>query len=121
MVTNLITHHVPDFELTSVQVSGPGFKSRLHVDKHNRGPSLIVGVGDYSKGEVWQYSEGGSDPVPGGVVRESSGETWANQLPIASSARGRLFDCRERFEKFDGNVPHMTADYEGTRYTLVYF
>ena len=39
----------PEFCFTSVQVN-KNYASALHVDKNNCGPSLIVGLGDYSGG-----------------------------------------------------------------------
>ena len=41
------------------------------------------------------------------------GEVWV--------AGDGLHDCRNRFCFFDGNEPHGTMPFEGTRYTIVYF
>jgi hypothetical protein len=30
-------------------------------------------------------------------------------------------NCKHRWQLFDGNIPHLTLPYTGTRYTLIYF
>ena len=40
-----------------VQVN-KNYASALHVDKNNRGPSLIVALGDFEGGELWTYDQG---------------------------------------------------------------
>jgi len=88
-LVNFAKHAVPDFEFTSIQVN-KNYLSALHVDKNNLGPSYIVGVGDYTDGELWVQTEG-------------------------------EMDCHDKWIKFDGNHPHCTMPYSGTRYTLIYF
>ena len=43
----------------------------------------------------------------------SGGGLWA-------SGKGAL-DCRNKWHEFDGNLPHCTLPFTGTRYTLIYF
>jgi hypothetical protein len=45
----------PSFKFTSVMVNEGG--SALHVDSLNSGKSLIVGLGDYTGGDLWQYPD----------------------------------------------------------------
>jgi hypothetical protein len=44
---------LPDFRFTSIFVSEGG--AALHVDKRNIGESMIVAIGDYTGGALWQY------------------------------------------------------------------
>lgn len=88
-LVNFARQAVPGFQFTSIQVN-KNYLSALHVDKHNLGPSYIVGVGDYTDGELWVQTEG-------------------------------TMDCHNKWVTFDGNVPHCTMPYRGTRYTLIYF
>jgi hypothetical protein len=67
------------------------YQSILHCDKRNLGPSAIVGLGDYTDGKLWGQEFGAVD---------LSGGNWVN---------------------FDGNMPHCTLPFQGTRYTLIYF
>ena len=50
------------------------------------GPSFIVGVGEYSDGELWVHGKGA--------------------LP-----------CHNKFASFDGNLPHCTLPFSGTRWS----
>ena len=67
------------------------YQSILHCDKRNLGPSAIVGLGDYTDGKLWGQEFGSVD---------LSGGKWVN---------------------FDGNMPHCTLPFKGTRFTLIYF
>lgn len=67
------------------------YQSILHCDKRNLGPSAIVGLGDYTDGKLWGQEFGAVD---------LSGGKWIN---------------------FDGNMPHCTLPFHGTRFTLIYF
>jgi hypothetical protein len=88
-LVNLARHAYPDFKFTTIQVND-NYKSCLHIDGNNVGPSLIVGVGDYSGGGLWTLEHG--------------------ELPV-----------NHRWQEFDGNLPHCTLPFKGTRYTLIYF
>jgi len=67
------------------------YQSILHCDKRNLGPSAIVGLGDYTDGKLWGQEFGAVD---------LSGGKWVS---------------------FDGNMPHCTLPFKGTRFTLIYF
>ena len=47
-----------------------------------------------------------------GVGRYKDGGLW--------TMKGAL-DCKHKWESFDGNMPHATLPYKGTRYTLIFF
>ena len=88
-LVNFARQYIGDWNFTSIQVN-KNYLSALHVDKNNLGPSYIVGVGDYSDGELWVQDQG-------------------------------KLDCHDEWVTFDGNIPHCTLPYKGTRYTLIYF
>ena len=67
------------------------YQSIMHCDKRNLGPSQIVGLGDYTDGKLWGQEFGAVD---------LKGGKWVS---------------------FDGNLPHCTLPFKGTRYTLIYF
>ena len=50
----------PNFSFSSIQLN-KNYKSALHVDGYNLGPSLIVGVGDYEDGKLWVQDKGAVD------------------------------------------------------------
>ena len=66
------------------------------MDKLNVGYSYIIGLGDYTGGELIIYDENGENP--------------------------RLIDIQNKFFKFDGSIyPHETAPFSGERFTMVFF
>lgn len=90
----------PDFRYTTIQINA-NYEAALHVDKFNLGPSYIVGVGDWGPPDVSHL-----DP-------SLAGQLWVH-------GRGPL-DCRRTWQAFDGNSPHCTLPFSGTRFTLIYF
>mmetsp|Transcript_12500 Transcript_12500/g.16817 ORF Transcript_12500/g.16817 Transcript_12500/m.16817 type:complete len:647 (+) Transcript_12500:780-2720(+) len=90
----------PDFTYTTIQINY-NYQAQLHVDRYNLGPSYIVGLGDWKEANNISLSE------------DIAGMLWVY-------GRGAL-DCRKKWIHFDGNVPHQTLPFSGTRYTLIYF
>jgi hypothetical protein len=78
----------PEFPYTTIQVN-KNLQCDPHVDKNNMGPSYIIGLGDYTGGEL--------------VIE------------------GKAFNIRNRFKRFDGTKGHWVNDFQGERYSLVYF
>jgi hypothetical protein len=48
---NLIAHHHPNFKYTTIQLN-KNVLSPPHIDKNNVGPSYIIGLGEYTGGEL---------------------------------------------------------------------
>jgi hypothetical protein len=91
----LMTLKDPHFEYSSIQYNKNHVCAK-HKDKLNRGYSYIIGLGNYTGGELILYDEEGENP--------------------------RLIDIRDKFFKFDGSIyPHETAPFTGERITLVFF
>jgi len=67
------------------------FAGALHVDRGNVGPSMMLTVGKDMKGGNLYIHEAGT------------------------------LKTQNKFIFFNGNVPHMTLPYSGTRYSIVYF
>ena len=63
-LAKLLTHWAraanPGFQFTSIQIN-KNTLCRVHVDKNNLGPSLLIGLGDYSGGELWVDGTGPLD------------------------------------------------------------
>ena len=38
---------------------GFGYNAKIHVGGSNHGPSMTIGLGDYTGGELWQYDTSG--------------------------------------------------------------
>ena len=49
----------PSFKFTSIQVN-KNYASRPHVDRNNLGESLIIGLGNYTGGDLWTHEAKGN-------------------------------------------------------------
>lgn len=92
-LVRLLCHTVrevwPGFAFTSIQVN-KSYASSLHVDSGNLGPSLVICLGDYTRGELYVHGVG-------------------------------KVNVHNRWQMFDGNVPHLTCPFEGERFCVIYF
>lgn len=105
----------PEFPYTTVQLN-KDYATKMHVDGNNHGPSFIIGLGDYTGGEVWILDENGTVEVEIPCTLRG----WPHLRP-GTKVKGRLEDCHNKWVKFDGNTPHMTMPYKGSRISLVFF
>merc|ERR1719313_762251 len=48
--------HWPTFNFSSIQLN-MNVKAKPHVDPHNLGPSMIIGLGNYRGGELFVHDE----------------------------------------------------------------
>jgi hypothetical protein len=84
------------FRFTSICLN-KNYAAKKHKDKGNFGPSVIVALGDFNKGEL---------------------KVWGK----SDEKNGKDVDIRNRFLFFDGNNSHSVNPYVGKeRYSLVYF
>ena len=58
-----ITSVAPHFKFTSLYMND-GLHSKIHADKANICPSLVISLGPFVGGLVWQYSEDGGMMMP---------------------------------------------------------
>jgi hypothetical protein len=83
------------FNFTSIQFN-KNHRAAKHLDAKNTGVSYIIGLGDYTGGDLIIYDKDGKNPV--------------------------YHNIRNRFYRFDGSkYPHETAPFKGERYTLVFY
>ena len=85
----------PKFKFTSVQYN-KNHRTARHRDAKNVGVSYIVGLGNYTGGDLIIFDEDEKNPVK--------------------------HDINGKFYTFNGSkYPHETAPYKGERYTLVFY
>ena len=85
----------PKFKFTSIQYN-KNHRAARHRDAKNTGVSYIVGMGDYTGGELFIFDENERNPVK--------------------------HDIKNKFNTFNGSIyPHETAPFKGERYTLVFY
>lgn len=106
----------PGFPFTSIQVN-KNYAARPHVDKNNLGVSLILGLGDYSEGQLWVHDETGSVDLTVEEDITSSGRSYRK----GRTYRGQELDIRDQWAVFDGNRLHAVRPFTGERFSLVFF
>ena len=85
----------PKFKFTSIQYN-KNHRAARHRDAKNTGVSYIVGLGDYTGGELTIFDEQEKNPVKHNI--------------------------KNKFYTFDGSkYPHETCPFSGERYTLVFY
>ena len=85
----------PKFKFTSIQYN-KNHRAARHRDAKNTGISYIVGLGDYTGGELTIFDEHEKNPVKHNI--------------------------KNKFYTFDGSkYPHETCPFRGERYTLVFY
>lgn len=91
---DLINSYDPDFKCTSIQFN-KNYQIVKHIDGRNVGDSYIIGLGDYSGGELIVYN---------------------------SKDEPRYIDINHKFYKFNGSkYYHEVSDFIGDRISLVFF
>lgn len=112
-----------EFPWTSVQAN-KDYAARFHRDKNNLGPSWIIAKGDFTGGgELFIADEGQFDREEGGIDHEITlGEKVPSGYVPGQVVKGKLFDIRNRWQRFDGRYGHMAMPFtSGTRISLVFF
>eukprot|EP00930_Biecheleria_cincta_P049347 TRINITY_DN34561_c0_g1_i1.p1 TRINITY_DN34561_c0_g1~~TRINITY_DN34561_c0_g1_i1.p1 ORF type:complete len:477 (+),score=62.96 TRINITY_DN34561_c0_g1_i1:190-1620(+) len=104
-----------DFPFTSIQLNY-NYASRPHVDKNNLGTSFIVGLGDYTGGELWVHDESGDSKW---TMRGEQDVTAFYH--VGRELNGQSLQIRNAWTIFDGNKLHWTNEFEGERYSVIYF
>lgn len=114
LLANFARKSNPDFEFTSIQVN-KNYASRPHVDKNNLGESLIIGLGDYTGGDVWVHDEG----TVAFELKEDISCMY--HYEAGATYHGSWMDIRGKWTHFNGNRLHFTQPFQGDRFSLVYF
>jgi len=93
--SKLMRQHNPNFKFTSIQIN-ENQKTSKHKDGYNVGKSYIIGLGDYTGGEVRLYTKDGD--------------------------KFKDINIKNRWATFDGSeLEHETTPFKGERYTLVFY
>lgn len=94
------------FGFTSINVNA-NYAGALHRDGNNEGPSLIKAFGDFSGGELNYW---GDDDKTLGSVEKCCRPDECTTMNI-----------KKHLLLFDGNRGHSVNDFEGERFSLVFF
>jgi hypothetical protein len=95
LIDPYLEKHDRFFKYTSIQFN-KNHQCAYHKDGNNVGDSYIIGLGDYTGGELIIYDKDGKNPIKN--------------------------DIKNKFVKFNGSIyPHETAPFKGNRITLVFY
>ncbi len=90
----LMNTHDPNFKWTSIQFNKNN-RTAKHKDANNVGESYMLGLGNYTGGDLLIFDEDGKNP------KQVNTKGWI---------------------KFNGSIyPHETMPFTGNRYTLVFY
>lgn len=91
----IMRKHNPNFKFTSIQVNKNN-RTAKHKDGYNVGESYMIGLGNYTGGELKIFDENDKNP--------------------------KTYQTKNKWIKFNGSIyPHETQPFQGDRYTLVYY
>ena len=86
LLTDFIKANHPTFNYSTIQFNR-GYSAKLHVDGNNEGPSYIIGLGDYTGGELWIMDENGDHEA----IVQNKMLGWKN-LEVGTRIKGRLIN-----------------------------
>lgn len=112
VLTGWLRDHIPSelkkkpFRYTSINVNA-NYAGKLHRDGNNEGPSLIHAFGSFTGGALnyWADDDKSRGPV--------------HKLCLPGQCETVKLD--KQLLMFDGNRGHAVQDFEGERFSLVYF
>ncbi len=106
-------------------------KTKVHIDGHNVGRSVIVGIGDYTGGDIRVWKEPSEEFFEKGRI--GNAQKSANQMLSESALQkagitSKTFSLKNRPLMFNGGIlPHATEPFEASgekgegRYTLIFY
>jgi hypothetical protein len=104
--TDRLPAEAKDFKFTSLNVN-KDYAAFIHRDGNNLGPSMISAFGDFTGGSLNYYPE---DDASQKDLTKLGGELTPVKL-----------DLKAGLAMFNGNCAHSVDDFEGNRFSIVYF
>jgi len=95
------------FTFTSLNVN-KNYAARIHRDGNNFGPSMISAFGDFTGGKLKYYPH-------------DDGKIDLEKLQSKTANKADHLDLQNGLCLFNGNSAHSVDDFEGSRYSIVFF
>lgn len=95
------------FTFTSLNVN-KNYAARIHRDGNNFGPSMISAFGDFTGGKLRYYPH-------------DDGKIDLEKLQSKTASKADHLDLQNGLCLFNGNSAHSVDDFEGSRYSIVFF
>jgi len=89
-----------------------------------------VALGNYSGGGLWVYDQAAHAAFDNDATHMDENIIWVEvgeplrgweHLVVGSKIFGNVYDVHNSWHTLDGNVPHQTMPFEGSRISLVVF
>lgn len=106
-LTDRLPGDVKNFTFTSMNVNC-NYAAAVHRDNGNFGPSFIKAFGKFTGGKLHYFPEDAGGSISGSV----------SKLPKNKSVS---LDLSNGLAMFNGNSAHFVDDFEGCRYSIVFF
>lgn len=107
MTDRLPATEARDFKWTSFNVN-KNYAAVIHRDGNNFGPSMISAFGDFTGGILNYYPH-------------DDGKIELDKLQKGTSNKAERYDLKNGLALFNGNSAHAVDDFEGNRFSIVYF
>ena len=91
---SFLRSHDPNYKFEAVTIN-KNHAAAKHIDKNNKGHSYIIGLGNYTGGEL--------------VFTDKKSPNYGSH------------NIKNKWLKFVGDTEHHVKPFKGTRYTLVYY
>jgi len=105
-LTDRLPPDARDFSWTSFNLN-KNYAAKIHRDGNNFGPSMISAFGDFTGGALKYYTF-------------DDGKVDLDELD-AKKDQARELQLNKGLALFNGNTAHSVNDFEGTRFSIVYF
>jgi len=107
MTDRLPATEAKEFKWTSFNIN-KNYAGRIHRDGNNFGPSMISAFGDFTGGKLNYFPH-------------DDGKIDLEQLEKKTFAKAEHLDLKNGLCLFNGNSAHCVDDFQGNRYSIVYF
>merc|ERR1712151_1189974 len=97
-----------EFVCTAINLNA-NYAGKRHRDQNNEGPSIIRAFGKFTGGKLRYWPKDLKNKLP----RSSLDDLQAKDATV--------FDLAKNTVVFDGNRAHEVGDFEGERYSVVFF
>jgi len=106
-LTDRLPNEAQNFKWTSLNLN-KNYAAKIHRDGNNFGPSMIAAFGDFQGGKLNYYPH-------------DDGKIELKELESKGTDRACKLDLKSGLALFNGNSAHSVDDFEGNRFSIVYF
>jgi len=106
-LTDRLPNEAQNFKWTSLNLN-KNYAAKIHRDGNNFGPSMIAAFGDFQGGNLNYYPH-------------DDGKIELQELESKQAGQACQLNLKSGLALFNGNSAHSVDDFEGNRFSIVYF